>query len=49
MPSVNTCWGLFGASAWIHLLILREKRLHRVLRVYVAFLNQARPHQGIQQ
>jgi putative transposase len=32
-----------------HLLILSEKQLHRVLRSYVAYFNQARPHQGIQQ
>ena len=32
-----------------HLLILNEKQLHRVLRAYAAYFNQARPHQGIQQ
>jgi transposase InsO family protein len=32
-----------------HLLILHEKQLHRVLNAYVAYFNQARPHQGIQQ
>src|SRR5258706_8097227 len=32
-----------------HLLIFREKQLQRVLNRYVAFFNQARPHQGIQQ
>jgi putative transposase len=32
-----------------HLLILQEKQLHRVLNAYVAYFNQARPHQGIQQ
>jgi transposase InsO family protein len=32
-----------------HLLILREKQLQRVLNGYVAYFNQARPHQGIQQ
>jgi putative transposase len=31
------------------LLILPEKQLHRVLRAYVAYFNEARPHQGIQQ
>jgi putative transposase len=49
MPSVNTFWGVLGESVWIHLLILSEKQLHRVLRVYVAYFNKARPHQGIQQ
>jgi putative transposase len=32
-----------------HMLIFREKQLQRVLNRYVAFFNQARPHQGIQQ
>jgi putative transposase len=32
-----------------HLLILQEKQLQRVLNVYVAYFNQARPHQGIRQ
>ncbi len=32
-----------------HLLILEEKQLQRVLHAYVAYFNQARPHQGIQQ
>ena len=32
-----------------HVLILSEKQLHRVLRAYVKFFNEARPHQGIHQ
>jgi len=32
-----------------HVLILHEKQLHRVLRAYVKYFNQARPHQGIHQ
>jgi putative transposase len=32
-----------------HLLILQEKQLLRVLKAYVAYFNQARPHQGIGQ
>ena len=32
-----------------HLLILHEKQLQRVLNAYVAYFNQARPHQGIKQ
>ena len=32
-----------------HLLILQEKQLQRVLRAYVQYFNQARPHQGIGQ
>jgi putative transposase len=30
-----------------HMLILSEKLLHRVLRAYVKYFNEARPHQGI--
>jgi putative transposase len=32
-----------------HVLILEEKQLQRVLKAYVAYFNQARPHQGIGQ
>jgi putative transposase len=32
-----------------HLLIPQEKQLHRVLRAYIQYFNQARPHQGIRQ
>jgi len=32
-----------------HLLILEEKQLQRVLNAYVAYFNQARPHQGMAQ
>jgi transposase InsO family protein len=32
-----------------HLLIFREKQLQRVLNAYMAYFNQARPHQGIKQ
>ena len=32
-----------------HLLIFHEKQLQRVLNAYVAYFNQARPHQGIGQ
>jgi putative transposase len=32
-----------------HLLIFHEKQLKRVLNAYVAYFNQARPHQGIGQ
>jgi putative transposase len=31
------------------LLILHEAHLRRVLREYVAYYNQARPHQGLEQ
>jgi putative transposase len=36
-------------NALLHLLILHEKQLQRVLYAYVAYFNRARPHQGIQQ
>jgi putative transposase len=32
-----------------HMLILHEKQLHWVLRSYVEYFNDARPHQGIHQ
>lgn len=32
-----------------HLLILHEQQLFRVLQAYVAYFNQARPHQGLKQ
>jgi hypothetical protein len=32
-----------------HFLILQEKQLHRLLKTYVVYYNQARPHQGIRQ
>jgi putative transposase len=32
-----------------HLFIFHEKQLHRVLRAYIQYFNQARPHQGIRQ
>jgi putative transposase len=32
-----------------HFLILREQQLHRLLKTYVRYYNQARPHQGIGQ
>jgi hypothetical protein len=32
-----------------HLLIFQEKQLQRVLKAYVVYFNQARPHQGIGQ
>jgi putative transposase len=32
-----------------HMLIMEERHLYRVVKEYVAFFNQARPHQGINQ
>jgi putative transposase len=32
-----------------HFLILHEKQLYHLLKAYVVYYNQARPHQGLQQ
>ncbi len=32
-----------------HFLIFHERQLHRLLKAYVIYFNQARPHQGIEQ
>jgi len=32
-----------------HMLVLHRHQLHRLVREYVAYYNQARPHQGIEQ
>ena len=52
-PRANaTCERFLGSvrrECLDHLLILNEKHLHRVLIAYVAYFNQARPHQGIGQ
>jgi putative transposase len=32
-----------------HFLVFHQKQLHHLLNAYVAYFNQARPHQGIQQ
>jgi len=32
-----------------HFLVLHEKQLHRLLKEYILYFNQARPHQGLQQ
>ncbi len=52
-PRANAICERFLGSVWRacldHVLILSEKQLHRVLKAYVAYFNQARPHRGIQQ
>jgi hypothetical protein len=35
--------------ALLHLFILHEKQLYRVLGAYEQYFNQTRPHQGIRQ
>jgi putative transposase len=32
-----------------HFLIFHEKQLHRLLKAYLVYFHQARPHQGMQQ
>src|SRR5260370_1836817 len=57
MPSqarrANAIWERFmrsvGQECLDHLLIFHERQLQRVLNAYVAYFNQARPHQGIGQ
>ena len=53
VPRANAICERFLGSVWRacldHVLILSEKQLHRVLKAYVAYFNQARPHRGIQQ
>jgi putative transposase len=52
-PRANGCCERFFGSVrrecLDHLLILHERQLARVLHAYVAYFNQARPHQGLQQ
>jgi putative transposase len=52
-PRANACCERFLGSVrrecLDHLLILHEQHLFRVLDAYVAYFNQARPHQGLQQ
>ena len=52
-PRANACCERFLGSVRCecldHLLILHKQQLSRVLRAYVAYFHQARPHQGLQQ
>jgi len=49
MPSANAFFGSVRRECLDHFLILQEKQLHRLLKSYVVYYNQARPHQGIRQ
>jgi putative transposase len=53
MPRANAfCERFLGSvrrECLDHLLILHEQQLFRVLQAYMAYFNQARPHQGLQQ
>lgn len=52
-PKVNAiCERFLGSvrrECLDHMLILGESHLYRVIKEYVSFFNQARPHQGIEQ
>ena len=52
-PKANAICGRFLGSVrrecQDHMLILGEGHLYRVIKEYVTFFNQARPHQGIEQ
>jgi putative transposase len=52
-PRANAICERFLGSVWRecldHLLILHERQLHHVLKAYMDYFNQARPHRGIQQ
>ena len=47
--TVSASWASVRRECLDHLLILHEQQLSRVLQAYVAYFNQARPHQGLQQ
>ncbi|MGZ3624488.1 MAG: integrase core domain-containing protein [Ktedonobacteraceae bacterium] len=53
MPRANAiCERFLGSvrrECLDHFLILHEKQLHRLLKAYVIYFNQARPHHGMQQ
>jgi hypothetical protein len=49
MLSVSASWEACGENAWITFLLLHEKQLSRLLKAYVLYFNQARPHQGLGQ
>jgi transposase InsO family protein len=47
-----TCERFLGSvrrECLVHVLVLGEAHLRRILREYVAYFNSARPHQGVQQ
>lgn len=52
-PNLNTiCERFIGSlrrECLDHLLILNERQLHMIVKEYVLYFNQARPHQGIGQ
>ena len=48
MHAVNGSRARVRRECLDHLLILHEQQLSRVLQAYVAYFNQARPHQGLQ-
>ncbi len=53
VPKANAiCERFLGSVRWEcldHMLILGERQLYQVIKEYVGYLNEARPHQGIEQ
>ncbi|MFH0903122.1 MAG: integrase core domain-containing protein [Pseudomonadota bacterium] len=48
-PIVERFFGSLRRECLDHILILGERHLRRVLREYVTYFNEGRPHQGIAQ
>lgn len=48
-PIVERCFGSLRRECLDHVLLLGERHLRRVLREYVTYHNECRPHQGIDQ
>ena len=49
MPDAERFLGSVRRECLDHFLIFQEKQLHRLLKDYVLYFNQARPHQGLRQ
>jgi len=49
MPDDERFLGSVRRACLDHFLILQEKQLSRLLKAYVVYFNQARPHQGLGQ
>jgi putative transposase len=49
MPDDERFLGSVRRECLHHFLIFHEKQLTQLLRSYVLYFNQARPHQGLQQ
>jgi putative transposase len=49
MPDDERFLGSVRRECLDHYLIFQEKQLHHLLKAYVVYFNQARPHQGLGQ